>query len=89
MFLAFGVGSLMSSSKLASTLRSACTYNCEEKEASMRNVAVQVLVAKEDGWFVAKGVLTNVASQGNGIKAALDNPCEVLELYFDGSDGLA
>lgn len=55
----------------------------------MRNVAVQVLVAKEDGWFVAKGVLTNVASQGNGIKAALDNPCEVLELYFDGSDGLA
>ena len=43
----------------------------------------QVLVSKEDDWFVATDVASNVASQGHDISSALDNLREALELYYE------
>lgn len=44
---------------------------------------LHVLVWKEGGWFVAKCVEVEVASQGKTKKEALRNIEEALELYFE------
>ena len=41
-----------------------------------------VLITKEDNWYVASSVETNVASQGHTIEEALKNLKEALELYY-------
>lgn len=42
-----------------------------------------VLITKEDNWYVASSVETAVASQGKTIEEALSNLREALELYFE------
>ena len=52
-------------------------YNKKEAK-NMSNVMIQ----KEEEWYVAKCVDNNVASQGKTIDEALKNLKEALELYL-------
>lgn len=45
-----------------------------------------VLITKEDDWYVASSVETNVVSQGHTIEEALKNLKEALELYFEDNE---
>ena len=45
----------------------------------------QVLVTKEDNWYVAKDIASGVASQGHDISSALENLKEAVELYYEDS----
>ena len=42
-----------------------------------------VIVQKDDTWYVAKCVDNSVASQGKTIEEALDNLKEALELHYE------
>lgn len=42
-----------------------------------------VIVQKEDEWYVSKCLDNNVASQGKTIEEALQNLKEALELYYE------
>jgi predicted RNase H-like HicB family nuclease len=42
-----------------------------------------IVIQKEENWYVATSIETNVASQGKTIDEALDNLKEALELYFE------
>ena len=42
-----------------------------------------VIVQKDDTWYVAKCVDNSVTSQGKTIEEALDNLKEALELYYE------
>ncbi len=42
-----------------------------------------IIIQKEENWYVATSIETNVASQGKTIDEALDNLKEALELYFE------
>lgn len=44
-------------------------------------IKYNVVVQKEEKWYVAKCLDNNVASQGKTIEEALDNLKETLELY--------
>lgn len=44
-------------------------------------IKYNVVVQKEEKWYVAKCLDNNVASQGKTIEEALDNLKEALELY--------
>ena len=44
---------------------------------------VPVVVVKEDDVYVAKDVVTSVASQGETIEKAVESLKEALELYYD------
>ena len=43
----------------------------------------QVIVVKEDDWFVATDIVSGIASQGKTIESALSNLKEALELYYE------
>ena len=45
-----------------------------------------IVTSKEDDWYVAKDISTNVASQGKTSDEAEANLKEALELYFEDSD---
>lgn len=45
-----------------------------------------VIVQKEEKWYVAKCLDNNVASQGKTIEEALNNLKEALELYAQSED---
>ena len=47
-----------------------------------------VLITKEDGWYVASSVETNVVSQGHTIEEALENLKEALELYYEDNSNI-
>ena len=47
------------------------------------SIKVNVVVQKEENWFVAKCVENSVVSQGKTIEEALDNLKEALVLYFE------
>ena len=42
-----------------------------------------VIVIKDEEWFVARDITTDVASQGKSIDEALSNLKEALELYYE------
>ena len=42
-----------------------------------------IVVIKDDDWYVAREINTNVASQGKTIPEAMLNLKEALELYFE------
>lgn len=44
-------------------------------------IKYNIIVQKEDEWYVAKCVENSVASQGKTIEEALENLREALELY--------
>ena len=45
------------------------------------SIKYNVIIQKEDNWFVAKCLDNNVASQGKNIEEALNNLKEAIELY--------
>lgn len=49
----------------------------------MNKVKVNVMVQKEENWYVAKCLENSVASQGKTIEEALANLKEALELYYE------
>lgn len=42
-----------------------------------------VIVIKEENWYVAKDITTDIASQGKTMDEALSNLKEALELYYE------
>ena len=46
------------------------------------SIRYNVIVQKEENWYVAKCLDNSVASQGKTIEEALNNLKEALELYF-------
>ena len=49
----------------------------------MKSTRFNVIVQKDDNWYVAVCVDNSVASQGKTIEKALDNLKEALELYYE------
>lgn len=47
------------------------------------SVKSTVYIQKEEDWYVATSIETNVASQGKTIDEALSNLSEALSLYFE------
>lgn len=48
------------------------------------SIKVNVIIQREENWFVAKCIENSVASQGKTIEKALENLKEALILYFEG-----
>ena len=46
------------------------------------SIKYNVIIQKEEEWYVAKCLDNNVASQGKTIEEALNNLKEALELFF-------
>ena len=46
------------------------------------SIKYNVIIQKEDNWYVAKCIDNNVASQGKSIEEAMSNLKEALELYL-------
>lgn len=46
------------------------------------SIKYNVMIQKEEDWYVAKCLDNSVASQGKTIEEALENLKEALELYF-------
>lgn len=46
------------------------------------SIKYNVIVQKEEEWYVAKCIDNNVASQGKSIEEALNNLKEAIELYY-------
>lgn len=46
------------------------------------SIKYNVIIQKEDDWYVAKCIDNNVASQGKSIEEALANLKEAVELYY-------
>ena len=42
-----------------------------------------VIIIKEDNWYVASSIDTNVTSQGKTVEEAISNLKEALELYLE------
>lgn len=47
-----------------------------------------VLITKEENWYVASSIETNVVSQGHTIEEALENLKEALELYYEDNSNI-
>lgn len=50
------------------------------------SIKYNVMVSKEEDWYVAKCLDNNVASQGKTIEEALNNLKEALELYYQNEE---
>jgi predicted RNase H-like HicB family nuclease len=50
------------------------------------NIKYNVIIQKEEDWYVAKCLDNSVASQGKTIEEALKNLKEALELYFQNEE---
>lgn len=46
------------------------------------SIKYNVIIQKEDEWYVAKCIDNNVASQGKTVEEALKNLKEAVELYY-------
>ncbi|MCL2306012.1 MAG: type II toxin-antitoxin system HicB family antitoxin [Planctomycetaceae bacterium] len=49
----------------------------------MKSTRFNVIIQKDDAWYVAKCIDNSVASQGKTVEEALDNLREALELYYE------
>lgn len=47
-----------------------------------------VLITKENDWYVASSLETNVVSQGKTIEESIANLKEALELYFEDNNNI-
>ena len=50
------------------------------------SIKYNVIIQKEENWYVAKCIDNNVASQGKTIEEAMANLKEALELYIQNED---
>ena len=48
-----------------------------------------VLITKEDDWYVASSIESNVTSQGHTIEEALESLKEALELYYEDNSNIS
>ncbi len=48
-----------------------------------------VIITKDDNWYVANSIETGIASQGKTIEEALVNLKEALELFFEDNNNYA
>lgn len=48
-----------------------------------------VIIEKEEEWYVAKCIDNNIASQGKTIEEALKNLKEAIELYYEDEKPIA
>ncbi len=55
--------------------------NIVRKGAIKMSIKYNVMIQKEENWYVAKCIDNNVASQGKTIEEAMKNLKEALELY--------
>lgn len=46
------------------------------------SIKYNVIVQKEENWYVAKCIDNSIASQGKSIEEALNNLKEAIELYY-------
>ena len=46
------------------------------------SIKYNVMISKEESWYIAKCLDNNVASQGKTIEEAMQNLKEALELFF-------
>lgn len=49
----------------------------------MLTIKVNVIIQKEEDWFIAKCVENSVVSQGKTIEEAIENLKEALVLYYE------
>ncbi len=49
----------------------------------MRSARFNVVVQRDDEWYVAKCIDNSVASQGKTVEEAIDNLKEALSLYYE------
>lgn len=49
-------------------------------------IRYNVIIQKEEKWYVAKCIDNNVASQGKTIEEAMKNLKEALELYYENEE---
>lgn len=47
-----------------------------------------VLITKENDWYIASSLETNVVSQGKTIEESIANLKEALELYFEDNNNI-
>lgn len=57
-----------------------------KKGAKNMSIKYNVMIQKEEEWYVAKCLDNNVASQGKTIEEALKNLKEALELYLQNEE---
>ncbi|MCI9246583.1 MAG: type II toxin-antitoxin system HicB family antitoxin [Clostridia bacterium] len=50
------------------------------------NIKYNVVIQKEEEWYVAKCLDNSVASQGRTIEEAIQNLKEALELYYENEE---
>jgi len=50
------------------------------------SIKYNVIIQKEENWYVAKCIDNNIASQGKTIEEAMTNLKEALELYIQNED---
>lgn len=50
------------------------------------SVKYNVIIQKEENWYVAKCIDNNVASQGKSIEEAIKNLKEALQLYYENEE---
>ena len=50
------------------------------------SIKYNVIIQKEENWYVAKCLDNNIASQGKTIEAAMKNLKEALELYMQNEE---
>lgn len=50
------------------------------------SIKCNVIIQKEEKWYVAKCIDNNVASQGKTIEESIKNLKEALELYYENEE---
>lgn len=50
------------------------------------SIKYNVIIQKEDEWYVAKCIDNNVVSQGKSVEEALKNLKEAVELYYQNEE---
>ena len=57
-------------------------YNYRAERSEYMSIKYNVIIQKEENWYVAKCLDNNIASQGKTIEEAMKNLKEALELYI-------
>lgn len=50
------------------------------------SIKYNVIIQKEENWYVAKCIDNNIASQGKTIEEAIKNLKEAIELYYENEE---
>lgn len=50
------------------------------------SIRYNVIVQKEENWYVAKCIDNNIASQGKTIEESIQNLKEAIELYYENEE---